>query len=411
MPGEPAFQWRPPGRGGVWGLGKAAAVSGQGPERLAQVWAAGKELMAATAVADGSMESWRPRLFGGAAFLAGGAAAGAWRAFGDAAFWLPRWTAGGSPECAWLAVAARLHDGRVAEQESARLLAEARLLAASPVLGARPAPPALTAVEEMPAAAWRSRVEAIKQVISGGGCAKIVTARRTRVVLPHPAAAEDVLDRLLAASPTCTGFLIRHGEAAFVGATPEHLLARRGHEVVAEALAGSWDAGADGAEAALLGSAKDREEHELVVEEVMARLRPFCRRLTAGGGPAVHRLPGLLHLRTPVHGVLRGPAAVLELVEALHPTPAVGGAPREAALAWIAAHEEEPRGWYSGPIGWFDAEGDGEFVVALRCGLLAGSEALVYAGAGIVRDSDPEAEYAETALKQQPMLRALGASS
>jgi isochorismate synthase EntC len=118
----------------------------------------------------------------------------------------------------------------------------------------------------------------------------------------------------------------------------------------------------------------------------------------------------VLHLRTPVLAELREPHHVLELVERLHPTPAVGGVPRTEALAWIAEHERRPRGWYAGPVGWFDAAGDGEFSVALRSGLLLGSTAHLYAGGGIVADSDAAGELAETQLKLAALLDALTGS-
>ena len=115
-----------------------------------------------------------------------------------------------------------------------------------------------------------------------------------------------------------------------------------------------------------------------------------------------------MHLHTPLTGVLREAVHVLDLVAAVHPTPAVGGVPRQDSVAWIAAHEPDPRGWYAGPVGWFDAGGDGEFAVAIRSGVLEARRAHVYAGAGIVAASDPAAEYAETSVKQRSILRALG---
>jgi menaquinone-specific isochorismate synthase len=115
-----------------------------------------------------------------------------------------------------------------------------------------------------------------------------------------------------------------------------------------------------------------------------------------------------MHLRTPIAARLAKRAHVLDLVAALHPTPSVGGVPTDRAIEWITRNEPDPRGWYAGPVGWFDAEGDGEFAVALRCGLLRGNRAWIYAGAGIVRDSDPAMEYAETNIKQTALLRALG---
>jgi isochorismate synthase EntC len=122
----------------------------------------------------------------------------------------------------------------------------------------------------------------------------------------------------------------------------------------------------------------------------------------------VHRLRTVLHLRTPIRGRLREASHVLALVEKLHPTPAVGGVPTEAAIDFITRHEPDERGWYAGPVGWFDAVGDGRFVVALRSGVVAGKRAELYAGAGIVRDSNAPSEFAETRWKLAALLGALG---
>jgi menaquinone-specific isochorismate synthase len=201
-----------------------------------------------------------------------------------------------------------------------------------------------------------------------------------------------------------TRFAFRPGETAFVGATPERLVARRGLSVASEALAGSA-----ARSEALLASRKDLGEHGFVVREIARRLRPLCRSLTVGERPDVRELRHVLHLHTPIEGVLAEPTHVLELVEALHPTPAVAGVPTDGALAWIAARESAPRGWYAGPVGWLDGDGDGEFAVALRSGVVDGARAWLYAGAGIVRDSDPRAEYDELELKQRALAAALGA--
>ena len=144
-----------------------------------------------------------------------------------------------------------------------------------------------------------------------------------------------------------------------------------------------------------------------MVRDIAARLSPFCAALRVPERPGLRSLRQVLHLVTAIDGELRDRAHVLDLVAALHPTPAVGGVPTAEAVRWIVEHEEE-RGWYAGPVGWFDRGGDGEFAVAIRSGLLDGARAHVYAGAGIVRGSDPSDEYQETAVKQLALLRALG---
>ncbi len=174
-----------------------------------------------------------------------------------------------------------------------------------------------------------------------------------------------------------------------------------------QALAGSIAADLENAGETLLSSSKDRQEQEMVVRAIASALEPLCQTLDVAETPTPRTLRHVMHLCTPIEGTLAARKHALDLVKALHPTPAVGGTPRERALQWIAECEDN-RGWYAAPVGWFDAEGDGHFAVAIRSALFTGSDALVYAGAGIVADSDPALEYQETGLKQRAILDALG---
>jgi isochorismate synthase len=204
-----------------------------------------------------------------------------------------------------------------------------------------------------------------------------------------------------------------------VGATPERLVRLRGRLVETHALAGSERAGRPGQSAEeaerqrvdaarrLSSRPKDRREHAWVVRHLVERLRPLCSRLDWAAEPQVLALPHVLHLETEIDGELRERKHVLELVERLHPTPAVAGYPVDAAGRWLAEQEESLRGWYAGPVGWFDDAGDGDFRVALRAMLVTPSRAFLYAGAGVVEGSDPEAELRETDLKLEPARSAL----
>ena len=196
----------------------------------------------------------------------------------------------------------------------------------------------------------------------------------------------------------------------FLGATPERLIRRQGRRVATHALAGSIERGErnGGSAEELLASRKDQIEHRLVVEHMVERLRPVCETFHWSDEPGVRRLRNVLHLETPMEGRLSQDLDVIELVAALHPTPAVGGVPVAEAVRWIVEREESPRGWYSGPVGWFDLEGDGDFVVALRSVLLDGKTAQAYVGAGIVADSDPIAEFDETEVKLRALRSAIG---
>lgn len=405
-----AFLWEPPEGPGYAAFGEAWSVTPEGADRGTQVRALAEQVGARMeAVYHPAVPPARPRWFGGLAFAPGGASAAPWSGFGDGRFVLPRWSYGRDGERAWLTFAI---DGGGLDAEG-RARASAELRRWIPQLEARvgrwpepgPAREAALRVEHLDEEAWGVQVNAIREVIDAGRLDKVVAARRSMIDTGEEIAPALVLTRLGRDYPGCTRFAVRMGGATFVGATPEWLVRRSGRRVRSEAMAGSV---AHGASAALLTSEKDRREHDLVVRTLIERLEPHCASLERAPEPHVRELPNVVHLHTPVVGELRRPTHVLELVDTLHPTPAVGGVPVEAAVDWIAKHEPHARGWYSAPIGWFDADGDGEFIVALRSGLVRGHRAWAYAGAGIVRGSEPDAEYAETDLKLRPLLEALG---
>jgi menaquinone-specific isochorismate synthase len=245
---------------------------------------------------------------------------------------------------------------------------------------------------------------------------KVVLARRLLVEMGHTIVPSAVLERLAQDEPSCTAFLLGRPDGAFVGASPELLVRRRGQAVLSHPLAGTARIDASRGQR-LLGSAKDLEEHELVVADIAGVLDPRCSELVVPSEPSLVPLHSMAHLGTRIEGQLleengRVPSA-LELVGALHPTPAVGGVPRAPALALIEALEPGPRGPWAGPVGWVDAAGDGDWVIGLRSAILSGGAATVWAGAGIVAASDPEAELAETSVKLAPVLEGLapGASA
>lgn len=274
--------------------------------------------------------------------------------------------------------------------------------------------PGASLVEEYPpAAVWKALVAGAAAAVRAGTLRKVVLARAVTVAGLVEDAAE-VLRRLREGYPGCTLFAAARDGACFLGATPERLLHVCDGVVTTGALAGSAPRGATPAEdhrlgEALLASVKDRVEHAVVVEAMREALAAACTAVTAAEAPRLLRVSNVQHLHTPLEGRLRDPHGLLDLAGRLHPTPAVGGVPRAAALDWIARHEGFERGWYAGAVGWLDAAGDGEFSVAIRSALLRGRRATLFAGCGIVADSDPEAEYAESCLKLRPLAEALGA--
>lgn len=254
--------------------------------------------------------------------------------------------------------------------------------------------------------------ESVKR-IRAGELRKVVLARTIEVTAGREFDPRLLAHRLRAVDPDAYTFAAPTDEGVLVGASPELLVSRRGLEVRSNPLAGSasrsGDPDEDRANAdTLIGSSKDREEHGIVVEAVADTLRPFCTELTWDPEPVLRETPNIWHLSTRFRGVLKEPApSALELVAELHPTPAVAGTPRDAAMEAIAELEPFDRGRYAGPVGWIDADGDGEWAIALRCAELRHDRATLYAGAGIVADSDPARELDETARKFRAFLDAL----
>jgi isochorismate synthase len=264
-----------------------------------------------------------------------------------------------------------------------------------------------------PAEAYRDAVRTSVARIGGGDLRKVVLARTVEVDADRQLDPARLAHRLRAVDPDAYTFAAPTDDGVIVGASPELLVSRRGREVRSNPLAGSaprsGDPDEDRANAdALASSAKDREEHAIVVEAVAETLRPYCEELTWEQDPVLRETPNVWHLSTSFRGILRDPPpSALDLVAALHPTPAVAGTPTPAALATIDELEPFDRGRYAGPVGWVDADGDGEWAIALRCAELRGNRATLYAGAGIVAGSDPDRELDETERKFRAFLDAL----
>lgn len=270
--------------------------------------------------------------------------------------------------------------------------------------------PVLT--EYPPADVWKRSVEEAARLARSGRVRKLVLARSVRAEYPDRIEPIAVLAWLREHYPGCNIFAARRGESTFLGASPERLVSLRNGVVNSGSLAGSRPRGEtehedDALAAQLLSSAKDLEEHGIVVEAITESLRDICNDIESGG-PGLLRLENVQHLYTPVRAKARPGCTVLDLVERLHPTPAVGGWPRAEAPRLIRQLERMDRGWYAGPLGWMDSSGDGEFAVAIRSALLTNNVATLFAGCGIVGDSDPELEYEESKVKLNPLLSAIG---
>jgi menaquinone-specific isochorismate synthase len=407
---DDAVAWAAPGRFELAALGEVASLSGEGPGRFEAVERGATELLARVETASvGGAELLPARLFGGFSFTGEAPRSEIWAPFGGGRFVLPSLGYVRENERATLFLclrAAELDTAAARDRVMERAFAALATLEAQRELGA-PKPTSAAAVRERPAEEWNALVEAIRRQIEHGSLEKVVLARRLSVELSEPCDPALVLARLRDQAQACTRFLLRRAGSSFLGATPERLAQKQGLTLETEAVAGTMSADREGAQR-LLESAKDSAEHAFVVREIVRALTPISSALEHADRPDLHQLRHVVHLRTKVTAKLREPRHLLDLVSRLHPTPAVGGVPVQPALAWIARHEPDERGWYAGPFGWFDGRGDGEMAVALRSGVLAGTTAHLYAGSGIVARSNPSAEFTETRWKLAALLSALG---
>lgn len=259
---------------------------------------------------------------------------------------------------------------------------------------------------------WQDIVRFFAGQITAGSLHKVVLARRQTLHWPNPIALKTVLDRLQQSYPESHVFSVCHTFGCFVGASPERLVRVVGGRVSIDALAGTIGRGHTEQEdfelgQRLLASRKDRREHAVVVEWIRKTIQDLVDEVTVPVEPILRKLANVQHLFTPVDGVVKGHYSVVDFVERLHPTPAVAGEPRDAALRLIQDHEQMDRGWYASPVGWLSPSGDGEFTVALRSAVLTGNVGYLFAGAGIMGDSNPNLEWEETELKLQAMRCAL----
>ena len=415
-PGEPWFCLEQPDRDGyaVAAIGSVRALEAVGPDRFAQVarrWSA----LAADSFADapdGPAGSGLLAL-GGFAFAPEGGGSPRWEGFAPASLVVPEVSLARAGDRVALTVNVEVAPDDTPEDLSARVAGRLGSLRgpALPLLDPAPAGE-YRVLSPMPPSHYEEAVARAVQRIRAGELEKIMLARDVEVHAPADHDVGAVLSLLREAFASCYVFAVGRGDAAFIAASPELLIRRQGQRASTVALAGSSRRSADPAidqhlGEQLLQSDKDREEHEIVVRRIARALRPHSVWVTAAPEPALVRVANIIHLGTPIRAQLAGPLSAIELAGVLHPTPAVGGEPDRVASRLIPALEGLDRGWYAGPVGWTDASGDGEFCVALRCALVRGRLAHLYAGCGIVADSDPVAELAETEVKLGALLPVL----
>lgn len=418
--GAGMMYWTRPSDGfALAGIGAVATLTATGIDRFASIDQAWRDLLAG-ALTGGDSDAVGPVLMGGFAFEPDRPLSRAWREFPSAHMIVPRIqltaSAGICSTTISLIVAA---DGEPdvdvgALIELRRTIVESQSTVSDNAAVTDDAVDAPVFRDSLPPEEWRAMVATAVNDIRAGGLEKVVLARAVETSTQRDMDVFALLHLLRGAHKSSFVFGYWRGESAFVGASPERLVRLDGRDVRASSLAGTARRGKTPQEDAVLAdelraSAKDQAEHATVRESLRSKLAEVCEDVTAADTPALLTLPHVHHLHTGVTGKLRGGNSLLDLVGRLHPTPAVGGTPREKALEFIRVNERLDRGWYAGPIGWVARE-RGEFAVGLRSGVINGNEATLFAGCGIVADSNPERELEESILKLQPMQTAIAAA-
>ena len=407
------FCWEQPDRGfALGGLGTAAEVVSRGADRFRDL-AEGCARVTHERVAEepsGLPAGAGPLWATGLAFAPDGGSEPIWSSLPPALAVLPEVAIARSEGRCFVTASAVSAPGDTADALLERMEGRLGSLRAAPLTPADPHPSAATLISgRHPPERYERIVAAAVDRIRSSSVDKVVLARELTVESPaaHEVAAK--LGALRELFPSCFCFCFGTPEAAFIGASPELLVRRSGAVAATVALAGTTGRSADPAVddhlgEAMLRSPKVRDEHGIVVRRIERILRPHSVWVHGEGEPFVIKVGNLQHLATPIRAQLAESHSAIELAGFLHPTPAIGGEPREAALALIAELEGIDRGWYTGPIGWMDAAEDGEFCVGLRSALLRDREAHLFAGCGIVADSDPAAELQESELKFEALL-------
>ena len=395
----------------VVGLGEATRIESHGPNRFRDVARRCRELAIDAECGDdliGLPSGTGPIFCGGFAFADAGGHSPEWSAFAPAQLVLPELSIVRRAGRAWLTVVCVPKGSDPSVPQSIVDRIESFQPASMPLIDPSPAQPARVA-SAAPPQHYEGAVARAVELIRRGEVQKVVLAREVRV---HTSTALDpaaVFGALREVFPSCFTYCVGTPDGAFIGASPELLVRRDGQRAQTVALAGTTRRSADPAVddhlgEQLLHSTKNREEQAIVTGRIEQTLDPVSVWVAAAEEPVLVKVQNVQHLATPIRAQLREPLHAVELAGRLHPTPAVGGEPRERAVKLIPELEGLDRGWYAGPVGWADMAEDGEFCVALRGGLLRDKTAHLYAGCGIVRDSDPASELAETEIKLQTML-------
>ncbi|WP_335872904.1 isochorismate synthase [Bacillus sp. 2205SS5-2] len=273
--------------------------------------------------------------------------------------------------------------------------------------------PKIDQLEEIRPEEWKKSIQNVTDRMKMEDLEKVVLARKMKMTFSDKISSDYCIEHLYKEQKESFVFSLEVMNSCFIGASPERLLKKKNSMIYSTCLAGSIGRGQTDQEDKVLGNEllhdeKNLHEHQLVVEMIQQSMERYCEQVQVPSPPTLLKMRDIQHLYTPVMGKDKQGQSLFQLLKSFHPTPALGGVPREAAMEVIRTVEEMDRGFYAAPIGWVDAEGNGEFSVAIRSGLLYKNESYLYSGCGVVADSTPDSEYEETAIKFRPMLRAVG---
>lgn len=394
------------------GISSAVSLEANGLDRFSELNDMWQDLLKdAIIISDESIPATGPTIVGGFSFDPLKEKTKLWKSFPDAKLMLPKFMLTIYKGNTWLTTNFFLKetDDPTAIAQKAETEREYLFHLQAP---REEKEPASFIKEEINPQAWIKTVEKTTEEIKKHELKKVVLARELRLFSDEPFSPEKTLQRLLDEQTSSFVFAFESGDDCFIGATPERLAKREYENILFTCLAGSMKRGTTYAEDEQLGNFllhdhKNRHEHQLVVDMITEVAQNMCKNVQVPEGPALFKSRHIQHLFTPITAKATQ-HSLLAIIEAMHPTPALGGYPKNVGVKKIRHIEKLDRGWYAAPIGWLDYQGNGEFAAAIRSALLQGNEASLFAGVGLVADSDPMSEYEETLIKFKPMLSALG---
>lgn len=398
--------------------GELYRITTRGKNRFREASRKGKELINKIHHCSGiNHQNAVIHLFGGFSFFDKNESK-SWSGFKSSSFTLPEWTIIKEGKCTILTICTKIKNFNEVHTNIERILSQLEPITSAEayVLNGKQQSKSNFTVPDKTSAeyeSWINSVDIAKTNISNGKFDKVVLARKIDISLDYEVKDTHILNKLRNQYPDCYSFLIRQNEhASFLGSTPERLASFTSEYVLTEGLAGSTSRGKTASEDAvleydLLHNPKDLEEHEIVLEAIEENLSYYSDDVKHPDQPSIKKLSNVQHLYTPITAKIKEGVSRTEVLKTLHPTPAVGGFPRNEAVEFIKEYEDFERGWYAAPFGWINAHGNGEFIVAIRSGLIMKDSVRFFAGCGIVKNSDPDKEWDETNLKFIPMLSTL----